>query len=82
MKITIYTTATCPYCEMLMKYLDEKGLTYEKKLVDEDTEAKGEMMKLSDGFLGVPYTVIDKDGVVSKVIGFDRSKIDEILETK
>lgn len=80
MNVTIYSTVTCPYCSMLKKYFTEKNVAFIEKLVDQDDTARIEMTKLSDGFLGVPYTVIAKDGgTVEKIIGFDKAKIDSIL---
>jgi hypothetical protein len=48
-------------------------------LVDQDDAAKEEMVNISGGFLGVPYTLIKKDGKEEKVIGFDKGKINDIL---
>lgn len=79
MTVTVYSTTTCPYCKMLKKYLDEKGVEYTEKLVDQDDAAREEMTGVSGGFLGVPYTVIDKDGKKDTVIGFDKGKINQIL---
>lgn len=79
MTVTVYSTTTCPYCRMLMSYLDEKNVKYEKKLVDQDEAAREEMTAISGGFLGVPYTVIDKDGVQKKIVGFDKAKVNEVL---
>ena len=65
---------------MLKKYLDEKNISYEEKLVDQDDAAKEEMMKDSGGFLGVPFSVITKDdGTKETVLGFDNNKINEVL---
>ena len=50
--ITIYTTQTCPKCEILKKKLQEKGIEY-KEFNDED-----EMQRM--GILSVP--VMDVDG--------------------
>lgn len=80
MKITIYTTTTCPYCKMLMKFLDEKGVAYEEKLVDQDDAYQKELIGLSGGFLGVPFLVFQKgDKEKQTVVGFDRAKIESIL---
>lgn len=79
MTVTIYSTTTCPYCKMLKDYLKEKKIEYKEKLVDQDDAAREEMTKISGGFLGVPYTVIDKDGEKHKVVGFDKAKINEVL---
>ena len=81
MTVTIYSTTTCPYCKMLKDYLKEKGISYEEKLVDQDDVAKEEMMAASGGFLGVPFSIITKDdGVKENVIGFDKNRINEILQ--
>lgn len=78
--IIIYTTTTCPYCQMLEDFLKGKKIEFTKKLVDESEEAKNEMMKESDGFLGVPFTVITKaDGSKEKIVGFDQGKFNAIL---
>jgi glutaredoxin len=81
MKITIYSTTTCPYCKMLKDYFASKNLSFEEKLVDQDENAKLEMASLSGGFLGVPFTVITKDGGENQtVVGFDKGKLEEILK--
>ncbi len=58
MKITIYATTTCPYCKMLKDYLREKHTSFAERLVDLDEGAKEEMLRLSGGFMGIPFTVI------------------------
>lgn len=65
---------------MLKSYLDEKQISYTEKFVDEDNQARDEMITDSDGFLGVPFTVIQNDdGTKEKVIGFDKKRINTIL---
>lgn len=81
LKLTLYSTTTCPYCKMLKDYLDEKRIEYEEKLVDQHDSAKQEMLSASGGFLGVPFTVVIKnDGTQDTIIGFDKNKVDEVLE--
>lgn len=80
MKVTIYTTTTCPFCNMQKDYFDEKGVEYEEKIVDIDEAAREEMMKVSEGYLGVPYTVVQKeDGKTETIIGFDKGRLNSIL---
>lgn len=80
MNIKIYSTSSCPYCQMLKEYLKEKGVDFVEKLVDQDELAKVEMSAVSGGFLGVPFTIITKnDGTEETVIGFDKGKLDTIL---
>lgn len=82
MQIVIYSTTTCPYCKMLKDYLAGKSLAYTEKLVDTDEAAKQEMMASSNGFLGVPFTVIVKDdGTKDTILGFDKGKLDSLLGT-
>ncbi len=80
MKVTIYSTTTCPYCKMLKDYLREKNIEFEDKFVDQDDAAREEMMKESEGFLGVPFTVVVKDdGSKEDIIGFDKNRINSVL---
>lgn len=66
---------------MLKDYLTGLGIAFTEKLVDLDEEAKKKMIADSGGFLGVPFTVIVKDnGEKQTVIGFDRNKINQILQ--
>ena len=80
MHVTVYSTTTCPYCKMLKDYFKEKNISLIEKLVDQDESAKEEMMKESNGFLGVPFTVIVMDdSSKDTVLGFDKGKINQIL---
>ena len=79
-KVTMYTTATCPFCKMQSEYLDTKKVTYERVLVDEHPDRIPEMVEIS-GQMGVPFTVIEKeDGTKVSVLGFDQKRIDEALD--
>ncbi len=79
-KVVVYATVTCPYCKMLKAWLEEKGIKYENKFVDEDQTAIEEMMQISAGHMGVPFTVVTKEnGELVKIAGFDREKLQETL---
>ncbi|KKU04227.1 MAG: Glutaredoxin [Candidatus Woesebacteria bacterium GW2011_GWC2_47_16] len=79
MQVTVYSTTTCPYCKMLKDYLSSKSIAFSEKMVDTDEAAREEMMTSSGGFLGVPFTVIMKDGTKDTVVGFDKGKLDSLL---
>jgi glutaredoxin-like YruB-family protein len=72
--IVMYTTPTCTYCNSLKSYLNDNNVSYTEIDVSKDQQAAAEMVKRS-GQQGVPQTVID--GQV--VIGFDRAKINQLL---
>ena len=74
-KITVYSTTTCPYCVMVKDFLKENKVEFEDINVQENQEAAQEMVKKS-GQYGVP--VIDIDGEI--IIGFDKSRIKELLK--
>ncbi len=66
---------------MLKDYLSEKGFSFEEKLIDLDDSAQKEMILESNGFMGVPFTLIIRDdGTKETVLGFDKGKIDGILK--
>ncbi len=77
--ITIYSTATCGFCKMLKSYLQDKGIGYSEKHADQDPKVAQELYDKS-GQLGVPFTIIEKDGKEEMVLGFDRDKINKVLE--
>ena len=72
--IIIYTTPTCVYCKMAKEYFKERGVDYAEKDVAVDEQARDEMIQKS-GQMGVP--VIDIDGSI--VVGFDKSKLQELI---
>jgi glutaredoxin 3 len=59
---------------MVKEYLDGKNVSYTEYNVAEDAEKRQEMVQKS-GQMGVPVVFIGE----SMVIGFDQSKIDELL---
>jgi glutaredoxin 3 len=80
LEITVYTTTTCPYCKMLKAYFDSNKVSYIEKLVDQDDNSREEMMRESGGFLGVPFTVIDKGGGLKEtVVGFDKERLKNLV---
>jgi glutaredoxin 3 len=80
MHITIYSTTTCTYCHTLRAWLEQHGFAYDYKQTDEDPAAMQEFLDVSDGALGVPFTVItDEQGNIFKVLGFDRPKLQSAL---
>ena len=76
-KVTIYSTPTCHYCSLAKEYFDEHKIKYESFDVASNMEKRREMMEKS-GQLGVPVILIDKEVVV----GFDRSRLAQLLDIK
>ena len=76
-KVTIYSTPTCHYCGLAKEYFDENKIKYESFDVASNIEKRREMMEKS-GQLGVPVILIDKEVVV----GFDRSRLAQLLDIK
>lgn len=75
--VTIYSTATCPYCSMVKNFLKEHDVPFTNLDVGIDRNALVEMKEKS-GQLGVP--VIDIDGKI--IIGFDKEAIADELGIK
>lgn len=75
--IKIYTTPTCVYCKNLKEYFNSKDIKFEEVDVSKDEKELEKMVSIS-GQMGVP--VVDIDGNI--VVGFDKVKIDELLNLK
>jgi glutaredoxin 3 len=57
--ITIYTTATCPYCRRAKELLTKKKLEFVEIPVDGNPEARMKMMERSNGSMTVPQIFFD-----------------------
>jgi len=72
--VVVYTSNTCPYCTLAKNYLTEKGISYTEKNVQTDKEARKELM--ARGHMGVPVILVGEN----EIVGFDKEKLDELLE--
>jgi len=77
MKVTVYSTQTCPWCKKVKAFLTENKVKFSEKDVGSDTKAAQDMIKKS-GQQGVPVTIIDGNIVV----GFDEVKFKKLLNLK
>lgn len=78
-QVKIYSTQTCPFCEMEKEYLEAKGIKYDNIFIDKDKKAAKELMDL-EGQYGVPFTVFTKeDGSKETLLGYNREEINRIL---
>jgi len=73
-KVIIYSADWCAFCHAAKDYLTKLGVAYQEKDVESDPAVAQEAVEKSDQ-MGIP--VIDIQGDI--VIGFDRPKIDELL---
>lgn len=53
-KVTIYTSAYCPYCMMAKRLLDKKGAAYNEISVDGHANVRAEMRAKAGGVNTVP----------------------------
>lgn len=72
--ITVYSTPSCPYCNMAKAYLEDRGIMFMEVDVSASEEAAKEMVEKS-GQMGVP--VIDVDGKI--MVGFDAEALDKLI---
>jgi len=82
MQIKVYSTPTCHFCHMVKDFLDKNNVLYENIDVSID-ETKAKEMVDKTGQMGVPVIIITKDdGGEEIIIGFQESKLRNILEIK
>jgi glutaredoxin-like YruB-family protein len=76
-QLTVYTTPTCTWCTTLKTYLDQNQVPYREINVAADTSAAEAMVRKS-GQQGVPQTEINGQ----MIVGFDKNRINQLLEIK
>ena len=74
LKVKMYSTPTCGYCNVAKDFFDENNVEYEVFDVSVDEAKRKELVDIS-GQMGVPVIVIGEN----VVIGFDQAKISELL---
>lgn len=74
-KVKIYTTPTCVFCLPTKQFLQQQGIDYEEIDISQSEEALKEL-KEKTGQSGVPVIEVGD----RLVIGFDRAKINKLLE--
>lgn len=77
MKVIVYSTPTCPWCDKLKEWLKQNKINFQDIDVARNEKAAQEMVKKS-GQMGVPVTEIDN----KIVVGFDVKKLKELLKIK
>ncbi|MBO8166705.1 MAG: NrdH-redoxin [Thermotogae bacterium] len=74
LKITVYSTPSCPWCRKVKQYFKSLGIPFKDVDVSKNPKKAEEMYRKS-GQMGVPVVVMGNQVIV----GFDKAKIDRIL---
>lgn len=80
--VRLYSTTTCPYCQMEKAWLDQSGVKHEVVYVDLDQKEAQKMVEKT-GQMGVPVTEIQfEDSEPEYIVGFDKGQLSAILDIK
>lgn len=74
-KVEIYTSNSCGYCSMAKDYFKENNIEYSEYNVSENPQYRKDLMK--KGYMSVPVIIIGGE----EVIGFDKGRIESLLES-
>ncbi|NDJ77572.1 MAG: NrdH-redoxin [Chloroflexi bacterium] len=74
-RVIVFSTPTCSHCNNAKRYFRERGVRFRDVDVSKDPVAAKDMVRRS-GQQGVP--VIDIGGKI--IVGFDRPKVDRLLD--
>jgi glutaredoxin-like YruB-family protein len=75
--VTVYSAQWCAFCHAVKQYLTSKNVEFTEKDIEKDQKNAIEAVEKSQQ-MGIP--VIDIDGTI--IVGFDRPKIDAMLQAK
>lgn len=76
-KVIVFSTPTCTFCTQAKRYFKEKNIRFTDVDVSRDQSAARDMMRRT-GQMGVPVILINN----KPIIGFDRNKINQMLNIK
>lgn len=82
--VTIYTTTTCAYCEMVKKFLTSKNVPYSVINMDEQpTEVRQKVIEMS-GAMTVPVVVVedtdDEQAPKNITVGWNPAKLSAAVQ--
>jgi len=77
LKIKVYSSPICSHCTTLKEYFKTNNIKFENIDVSQNCKAQDDMIEKS-GQETIP--VLDIDGKI--IIGFNKKKIDELLNIK
>lgn len=77
MKVTVYSTPSCPMCNLLKKWLKDHNIEFASIDVSKSPKLIDELIKKS-GQMVVPVTEID--GTI--IVGFDMNELKKALKIK
>lgn len=79
MKVTVFSTPTCPWCKKVKTFLADRGIVFDDVDVSADSQAAA-LMTQKSGQMGVPVTLVrDENGGESIVIGYDEKQLSKLL---
>ncbi len=61
-QVIVYTTDTCPYCTLMIDFLQREGIPYEERNVSKQPRYVQELVEL--GTAGVPTSVVNGQTVI------------------
>ena len=76
-KVIVFTTPTCSWCRKLKSYLKENKIRFRDVDISKDMKAAQDMFRKSRQ-QGVPQMWVNN----VPVVGFDKTKIDKLLEIR
>ena len=76
-KVVMFTTPTCSFCNQAKRYLREKSIKFTEVDISRDFNATRDLQRMT-GQTGVPVILINN----RPIVGFDRPKINQMLNIK
>jgi glutaredoxin-like YruB-family protein len=74
LKVIIFTTPTCSFCNAAKRYFIEKRIRFTEVDVSRNEGAASDMVRRT-GQMGVPVILINN----RPIVGFDKQKINQLL---
>ena len=84
-RVTLYSTASCGYCNMAKAKLEQWNIPYEEVRIDTDAAAMREFVEKTSGARSVPQILIDGEviGGFSELTELHMDgDLDELMETQ
>ena len=76
-RVIVFSTPSCPWCRRVKSYLHQNNIRFKDLDVSRNLNAARDMVRMT-GQQGVPVVLINN----RPIVGFQKDKIDRLLEIK
>ncbi|KAA8998762.1 glutaredoxin family protein [Paenibacillus spiritus] len=75
-RVIVYTSTNCPHCRRIKSFLDDKGVAYEERNIEQNDDFAQQVWDM--GMRAVPVTLIGD----TRIVGMNKTQFNKALAAR